>query len=212
MGMGVVDTASRNQQPQKPPESEKRGTLRQQIARAKQRGEKYLNQSGLVAMYEEVAGLDTVLSKYDLVEAQLIEEKGYVGENDLISSWCKFKVTDTISRASGLHSQAAPPPDLLPLGNDEILVPRSGGQVLIDGVLVTLQEANFPAFQKSKKYLLFLLVDRERRVGIPGLGPSGVILVKDDATLEAVSSHTFLKQEMEKRYGKSLKEIKENLR
>lgn len=85
---GLVNTASKNSQLQETRESEKRGTLRQQVARARSKGEKRLHISGLVVMYEEVKGVDDVLNKYDLVVAQLIEEKGYIGEGDSTAPDC----------------------------------------------------------------------------------------------------------------------------
>lgn len=215
VAIGYVSTASKSKPAQESVESEKRGTLRQQVARAKLRGERQLILGGIVAMYERAESLDDVLARYSLVVAEPVEQRGYVGEHDSISSWYKFKLIETLSNPVAPHSFAAfaLPAELLPLKEDEFLVSRVGGTAPVEGLMVTIQEHNFPAFKKQQKYLLFLLLDPVQKVGSIGLGPSGALLIKDDATFESINTHTSpLQNEIQRRYGNSLEDLKEKLK
>lgn len=100
---------------------------------------------------------------------------------------------------------------LLPIADDELLVPKSGGTVTVDGVTVTLEEHGFPAFSISNRYLLFLQADHVRKVARPDLGPSGAMIISDDGSLEPINASQSLKRELEKRYGKSIGEIKRKI-
>jgi hypothetical protein len=215
VGIGYIKTASKSKPVQESVESEKRGTLRQQIARAKLRGEPQLTLGGIVATYEQPKSLDNVLTRYSLVVAQLVEHKGYIDEHDSISSWYKFKIIETLSRPATPHSFAffELPTDLLPLRDDEILVSRLGGTVPIDGLSVTVQEHEFPEFRKSRKYLLFLLIDPVKKVGSAGLGPAGTLLIKDDDTFESINERAYsLQNEIQNKYGASFKSLKQGLK
>jgi hypothetical protein len=214
LGIGYVKTSSKSGVQQEPIESEKRGTLRHQVARAKLRGERQLTLGGIIATYEQAKNLDDILARYSLVVAQPIEQRGYIGEHDSISSWYKFKIIETLSNPVAPHSFASfdLPAELLPLKEDEILVSRLGGTVPVDGLMVTIQEHNFPDFKRPQKYLLFLLIDPIQKVGSTGLGASGVLLIKDDATFEPINAYNLLQNEIQRKYGNSLEDLKEKLK
>lgn len=212
MGLGYVKTSSKSKARQASLESEKRGTLRQQIAKAKSRGELQLNLSGLVANYEQVKNLDDALSRYTVLIARPVEERAYLSEQDSITTWYKFKILEHVSQPAVSKSLdfIQPPVELLPLNDDEILVPRIGGTLSVDGVKVTRREHVFPEFKKSKNYLIFVLLDNAIKVGLPDLGPAGVLTINDDDSLMPINSVTLpLEKELKARYGKSLPEIKE---
>jgi hypothetical protein len=213
-GAGYVKNSTRDMPRQEPIESEKRGSVRQQIKRAKLRGEKQLNLSGLVAMYEEARSVDDILRRYTVVVAQPIEERDYIDEHDDITSWYKFKVLETVSQPNAIQSlnSIQPPTELLPLSPDEILVPRLGGTTLVDGIELTRNEHDFPKFAKDQKYLLFVLLDDATRVGTAALGPAGVLIVKDDNSLAAINGTPLrLEKELKARHGEKLSEIKDGL-
>ena len=211
LGVGYVKSSTKRKTLQEPGESEKRGTLRQQIAKAKSQGQSHLNLSGLIANYEQVKDLDDALSRYSVIEAQMVEEKSYINENDSISSWYKFKVLDYVSQPAVPRSLPfiQPPADLLPLNDEEILISRIGGALLVDGVNITRSEQAFPAFKKFDNYLLFVLLDNTTKVGLPDLGPAGVFTITGDNSLAPVNDQIpSLEKELKSRYGKTLPEIK----
>jgi hypothetical protein len=206
---GWVGSASKSQRPREAQSSEERGTFRKQLAKAKSEGARKLRMSGLVVMYEHPKPLDEVLDKYDLVVAQPVEVKGYIHEDESITSWYRFRVLDTISRAPDAPPLPFDPPaEFLPVADDELIVPRSGGTATVEGVEVTLEESGFPEFSLGRKYVLFLQADRARKVARTELGPSGALAVSADGFLEPVGGSQALKRELERRYGKSLSEIK----
>jgi hypothetical protein len=212
LGIGYVKTSSKSRFQQASIESERRGTMRQQVARAKSNGQLQLNSSGLIATYEQVKDLDDVLRRYTVLIAQPVEERSYLSEHDSITSWYKFKILEHVSQPAASKSLdfIQPPGDLLPLNDDEIMVPRLGGTVSMDGVEVTRGEHVFPAFEKSKKYLIFVLLDNAMKVGLPDLGPAGVLTINDDNSLTPINDVTLsLEKELKARYGKSLPEIRE---
>ncbi|HLL74576.1 MAG TPA: hypothetical protein VK421_04875 [Pyrinomonadaceae bacterium] len=212
LAAGWISSASKNPRPQEISESEKRGTFRQQVARAKSNGAKKIQMTGLVVMYEQVRPLDGILDRYDLVLAQPVEVRGYVGEHDSITSWYRLKILETISRAPDPPTLPFDPPaEFSPVADDELLLSKSGGTVTVDGVEVTLEEHNFPALSLSKQYLLFLRADRVRKVASADLGPTGALMISDEGFLESVGGSPSLKREVEKRYGKSLGEIKRKI-
>ncbi|HEY0097646.1 MAG TPA: hypothetical protein VGB76_01720 [Pyrinomonadaceae bacterium] len=212
MGIGYIKTSSKNKVRQVPIESEKRGTLRQQIAKAKSNGQLELNLSGLIANYEQVKNLDDALTRYTVLIAQPVEERSYLNEHDSITTWYKFKILEPVSQPAVAKSFdfIQPPVELLPLNDDEILVPRIGGTLTVDGVKVTRSEHIFPTFKKSRKYLIFVLLDNSIKVGLPDLGPAGVLTINDDNSLTPINDVTLpLEKELKARYGKSLPEIRE---
>jgi hypothetical protein len=144
--------------------------------------------------------------------AQPVEERSYLNEHDSITTWYKFKILEPVSQPAVAKSFdfIQPPVELLPLNDDEILVPRIGGTLTVDGVKVTRSEHIFPTFKKSRKYLIFVLLDNSIKVGLPDLGPAGVLTINDDNSLTPINDVTLpLEKELKARYGKSLPEIRE---
>jgi hypothetical protein len=75
-----------------------------------------------------------------------------------------------------------PPPDMLPLQEDEILVPVGAGVMTIDGVEVSWGEPGVLGFGQHQKYLLLLCVDPVTRIATINLGSAGVFTVRGDDT------------------------------
>jgi len=214
VGVGYVKSSTKSRKVQAA-EPEQRGALRQQIAKAKSKGEAHLNLPGLVANYEQVKDLEDALSRYTVVIGQLIEVKSYISEQDSVTSWYKFKVLDNVFQPAVSKSLdfIHPPAELLPLNDDEILIPRIGGTLSVDGISVVRSEQGFSAFEKSNKYLLFVLLDNVTKVGLPDLGVAGVLTVTDDDSLVSVNNQMLiLEKELKSRYGETLPKIKEGLR
>ena len=201
---GMIHSASKRQQDNK---SDNRGTFKERLARAKSRGDKKLRSHGVIPLYASV-NLDQALDIYDLVVGEFVSSKSFGTDDDgSIVTWYKFKIHETISRAKNRVSQVdSPPAELFPLDSDEILIWKTGGTVEIDGIEIEMEELGVPPFEKSKKYLLILASDPAKQAGHVEVGPSGVLIVKSDDTLEpSVRNYTYFKRQIEERFGEKLR-------
>lgn len=192
------------------------GTIKQHAERAKARGEQ---QAVMPRSHIEYAGdglnLDEAFSHYSLVVAQPIQERAVIAHPHSISTWYKLRVIETIlpSKApscSTCFDSAQPPGELLPLNADEVLVARSGGELIVDGVNITM-DSDFPPLSKSKKYLFLLSVNPSGTAGI-GAGPAGVFSVNDDGSVMPIikKSHA-INRDMQNRSGHSLNRLRESV-
>jgi hypothetical protein len=189
----------------------------QQVAIAKERGERRIQISvppSSAPEYKSVNNLDEAISNYAIVIARPVARQSkYLVYT--ISTWYKFKVIENISDKtfSDRSDHADAPKELLPVQPDEILIPKGGGDLVIDGVEVICDEPGFPQFEMSRTYLLFVKPDpfssKFGRIGAFTLGPKGVFVVRSDGMIEPVTQQSHaLKSELEKLYGNSLERIK----
>jgi hypothetical protein len=211
--VGVIHSASKRQQA-KDDESDKRGTYKERLQRAKARGDKKLRSHSVIPLYAHV-DLDGALAIYDLVIGEFVSSKSFATDDEgNIVTWYKFKIHETLSKArmqgSGID---LPPAELLPLAKDEILVWKTGGSVEIDGMEIEMEEVGFPPFEKSTKYLLVLAVDHAKQAGNVQVGPSGALIIKSDDTLESIQKDRhYFKTQIEDRYGASITKLREKLK
>ncbi|HXQ35255.1 MAG TPA: hypothetical protein VN843_14660 [Anaerolineales bacterium] len=203
--VGIIHSASKRQEP-KEQQSEKQGTYLQRLQRAKALGDKKLRSHSVIPLYAHV-DLDTAQDIYDLVIGEFVSSKSFATDNDgNIVSWYKFKIYETVSKAKGQRVAKidSPPAELLPVASDEILIWKTGGAVELDGMEIEMEEVGFPPFEKNKKYLLVLAVDPTQRTGTVEVGPSGVLVVKPDDTMEPINKKaSYFKTQIENRYGAS---------
>jgi len=219
--VGVVRTTSKSRYPESQrfelKDKEKRNTLalKERVELAKMRGERQILIPGSISANVEVENLDEAFSIYTVVIAQPIEAKSFLDVHDAIKSWYKFKVIETLSKKAPPADTffGDPPDDMLPLKDNEILVPRLNGTVVIDSVKVTAPDSDFPTLDKSQKYLLFLSVDTTGKIGRLELGSAAVASITADAKIETTDKQQDrLKLEMKDRYNSSLNQLKEKLK
>lgn len=220
--VGVVRTASKGRYPesQRTVElkgKEKRNTLalKERVELAKMRGEQQIIIPGSISANVEVENLDEAFSTYTVVIAQPIEVKSFLDMHDTINSWYKFKVIETLSKKAppADTSFGNPPDDMLPLKDNEILVPRLNGTVVIDNVKVTAPDKDFPMLDKTQRYLLFLSVDTTGNIGRLELGSAAVASITPDGKIETTDKQQDrLKLEMKGRYNGSLNQLKEEIK
>jgi hypothetical protein len=189
----------------------------QQAAVAKERGERRLQisvPSNIAPQYNSVNNLDEAISNYAVVIARPVARQS-IYMVYTISTWYKFKVIENISDKtfSDRPDHADAPKELLPVQPDEILIPKAGGDIVIDGVEVVCEENGFPQFEMSRTYLLFVKPDpfssKYGRIGAFTLGPKGVFVERGDGLVEPLAQQSHpLSSELEKLYGNSLEGIK----
>jgi hypothetical protein len=209
--VGMIHSASKRQDENR--KNDRVGTYKERLHRAKARGDKKMRSGGVISLYAQV-NLDQALEIYDLVIGEFVSSKSVApDENGTILTWYKFKVHETLSQAKLRVSKIdSPPPELLPLANDEILIWKTGGSVELDGMEIEMEDVGFPPFENSKKYLLILAFDPAKQAGTVEVGPSGALLVKSDDTVEPLAKNrTYFKREIENRYGASVSKLREKL-
>lgn len=216
---GTIGTLSVGKQPLlNGQDSESPGTLKWHVKRAKERGEKEVKVATPIYNYATVTGLDEAAAHYYIYIAQPLESKTITSSPKNITTWYKFKVIEDLSRenlqvCSTCSSVINPPEEMLPLKANEILIPKAGGTIDIDGIRVTKEENDFPQFSMSHTYLLFLDLDRSRKVGRFSMGPNGVYKIDSNDQIRSVNEKPRrLKDEIKNLYGNSLTQLKKKLK
>lgn len=212
----VLITISKAQLPQKNKDEERRGTIAWHVKQSKLKGK---NKAKLLPMentYFVVDGLDDALSQYTVVVAELIGRRSYVADEASLVTWNKFKVLEVLSQplkhaCPGCLSGLNVPPEMRPNNSAEILLPSSGGSVVVDGVDVEIEDRDFgKAFSPSQKFLLFLSLDKARSAGKITLGPYGVFAIDSGGSFQPITSVTSpLREELNVQTSDSLDRLRE---
>lgn len=192
-------------------------TLETYARKAKANGETKVQISTPIYEYATVRGLEEARRYSRIAEVKLLTAKSYVSGPRTIRTWYKFKILEDLSRGSYFCDRCAafpdPPSDMLPVNSDEILVPRPGGSVTINGIEITSEEIDFPQFSKERTYLLFFGFDESRRLAMITMGPEGVFEINEAGLLAGVNlQDSFLKRELKDNHKNSLGELKKNLK
>lgn len=167
--------------------------------------------------YEGVSGIDEAASVYSIVIAHPLSKRSFVldSESQMIQSWYTFVVTEVLSlkpfnACSECPASPDPPTTLMPLGPSQLLVPKNGGSVTVNGVIINSIDDVFPDYQMSQNYLLFLRMDSSKRVGLVSLGPAAVFTISANGTLGTVAegSDNALAHDITQRYGNSVASLR----
>jgi hypothetical protein len=195
------------------------GSIAAYAREAKARGlQRIVIPSPIVTYDGELAGLDEALADHSLVVAQAIERRSLIVEPNVIRTWYKFKISDTLwkKKPAPLDCKECtlpePPPEMLPLKHDEILIPEAGGTVIFEGVEVTMVNANFPEYKMAQDYLL-VLAERTKEVANVRAGGLGAFTVNADGTVQSIDKKpNAIGQDLKKRYRSSLHELKKQFK
>ncbi len=160
--------------------------------------------------YDGIGGIDDALSKYTVIVAHPVNSTSYAWSSELqiIGTWYKFAVTETLSQRPHIACDTCdtdPPASLLPLSVGQLLIPKYGGSVMINGVTINSIDHDFPAYQTSQNYLIFLNVDHTKGVGSVDGGGVAVFTVSANGVLTPVIPvSSALGEDISLRYGNSL--------
>ncbi len=196
-------------------EKERRGRIsfdeRVQLARA--RGEQRIVMPANMTLYPVARSADELaelLPRYTVVIARPLEERSYITGENVIGSWHKFKIVETLAQAPPLPAYASRtiPQELLPIAEDEFVVHREGGTVTVNGVEVTQNDSSIPPFQASPRYMLLLSLDPTTRIGELPLGPHGILPINPDNSLDARREGHPLQQVVRNRHSGSIERLR----
>src|SRR5262245_18225599 len=193
------------------------GSLRWNIQEAKRRGERQLERI-TIGCGSEFSNprepLKEALSYFAVIVAEPIEKKTYA-DKDKVVTWYRFRIIETLNPrplalCPGCNDSFDPPGDLLPIGNDEILIIQNGGTIIIDGVKV-IDHYSYQPYSLSQKYLLCLRPYSTIKTGIAGMGSDGVFEVDSEGILKSTSPHHSLTEYILKHHQNSLDRLKSDI-
>jgi hypothetical protein len=168
--------------------------------------------------YSSIGGINQALSEYSVVVAHPTSSNSYVwdSENQIIGSWYKFSVSETLSAkpfpSCALCLESPDAPSGMTAGSCELLVAKYGGVVSVNGVTISSTDLNFPNYQTSQNYLLFLHIDSSKKVGVLAGGPVAAFTVSANGVLAPASPiNSTLAQEISQTYGNSLAALRSAL-
>jgi hypothetical protein len=218
IGGKTLSSPGHNQGQNSNPGEDRRGTIAWHVKKAKSKGKNKAKLLPVENNFAVVSGLQDALAQYTVVVAELAKKKSYVNNDDDLITWNKFRVLEVLSRPAG---QQCPdclpglnaPSDVGPLSPGEILLPTSGGAVVIDGVEVESEDKDFREhFLPSRKYLMFISLDETRGIGRLSLGPYGVFTIAPDGRVQPTTSvENPLGRELETESNRSLNLLRERL-
>jgi hypothetical protein len=173
--------------------AEDRGSLKWYARLAKAKGQNRISMMARQGTYgDEVKDLNDALRYYQMILAVPIEKQSRPFEDAGIRTWYKFKIVEKLSHKQLKPCDCVPadlvaPEEMFPLRADEILIPRAGGSVMVDGIEVTQDDVQYPQFALTTRYLLFLRTNDSGQIGLLGMGPAGVFVEQEDDRLEPLS-------------------------
>lgn len=192
-----------------------RHSLRSIAREARARGQHKVSIPAPDFEYADDITIDEALSSNSVIIAEPIEAKTFAHGSDAIRTWYKFRTVETLSQVDyscPTCPSVNPPEELFPLNPDEFLVCTAGGSLVIDGVQVNMVDADFPPFERGKRYLLLASITPKGFARI-GSGPTGVFTVSDSGAMEPINKKPHrIKSAIEGRFGSSIVRFKETLK
>jgi len=214
LAFGVTRTASTIQK-ENPPYKDR---LKWYAKEAKTHGQQKIKVPAPLVEY--LGGASTITSdeafaSSTVLIAHLVSQESYPRDDDIIT-WNKFAIEEVLSEAQKLPCPACVPADapstLLPLQSGEFLIPKTGGTVNIDGVVVEQTDNDFPAYEFNQRYLLLVSLYPPGVARTMG-GPVGVFTIGQNGNLKPVRENGHrIRKDFREKYGDSLENVKSHFK
>lgn len=187
------------------------GSIEEMAQEAAANGQTYTG-IPLLAQHEDVTGMDQAKANYSVLVARADSKQTLQTSPFNIATWFRFTVTEVLSTQAPfvcVNGRCTPPAGVAGPGASELLLPKAGGSVVVNGVQVELALQGFPDFALGQSYLLFIDYDASSRLGAPVLGSIGVFSVDASGNLASISPESNdLKTDIATRYGNSLSQVR----
>jgi hypothetical protein len=162
------------------------GSIRWSAQQARAAGQNEVDVITAVS-YHGPADISEAISSDSILVGQLVNSATSWDETTgSITTWYKFSVLESLAQRPynpcAECTTPSVPAALLPLSAGQIVVPLSGGSVLMDDVVVEEIVSGFSGFVQGQNYLLFLNLDPSTNIGQLDYGPSGALLVTTQNT------------------------------
>ena len=194
-------------------------TLIRRAEKASREGNQHVFFNAPEDEYAIPRNIKQALEYYDVVIAESIAKQAFAEDNnEFIRTWYRFRVLEylhhrTIADCGTCPPALLPPTEMLSIDPDQILVPREGGDLVINGITLSSSDADFNAFEMSRKYVLFLTIDATKRVGTILAGPSGVYTLDSNNFLQPFRVKVSpLSEEIHSKFNNSLAGLTDYLR
>jgi hypothetical protein len=161
----------------------------------------------------QIDSLNFLLRNYSFVVAELIEQKSYVSPSyDEVTTWSKFHTIDVLSQSDIINdSDIAPPSESSILTPDDFLIAQVGGNILIDGVSVKVEDQSFPLLKPGEQYLLVMSKNKSG-VAILAGGPTGVFTLGENGVIKPlIKNDRSFQSAISSNLGQTLRDIKANI-
>lgn len=197
--------------------SSDRGKVRWYAELAKAKGKQSVRLPPSDVYYVAPRNWDDALANFHLVIAEPIDSRSYA-TTYAIQTWYKFRLVEELSAptedCTGCATAIDPPVDLLPLQPNEFLTAKIGGETSVDGITITTNDPTFPNFETGKRYLLLVVFDSNKTVGLLRSGPWGTFALDSDEKLKPVNAelkHPF-REKLSEQFGNSLANLRRFLK
>lgn len=193
----------------------RRPTIRRRAQQAKANGQTEMDWPQSSGDYLTVDSVEQASKTHLAVIAEPVQMESRLEDDDeMISSWYKFRIVETLSEPPPYpFSFGSPPGELSPLNQNEFAARLPGGSLTVDGVKVVSHPPESPALPLFKKYLLFIDLDSASRVARIEYGPDSIFSVKGDGSTKVFNGRvTPLQRNVEARHGNSIDRIKASLK
>lgn len=141
------------------PANNQKGRVREAVLEAKASGRSEIEILAPKITPPGVDSLYVIRDQYSVIIAQPVKILTTLSsDGNLIETWYKLKVSELITKQPSVP-QAPPlgqyaPPEILPVGAGEILLPSDAGEVTIDGIRVIERSAFGFRLQLNHSYVL----------------------------------------------------------
>lgn len=213
IGLGfAVKTSSVNQD-----QGTRTATLEGLAEQAKAAGKSEISfPTTVINEYGVTRDVNEALESFNVVVASVVYKKSFVDESDQIRTWYKFKIVENLHKSNkkcdSCQSSLNPPADMEPAGEDEFLLLKDGGTVVIKGVKVTSYDPAFPDLSPSARYMFFISPNSNERNAAVSMGPFGIYEIDDKDDIEPIRKDHPLGKDFKARFGNSMAKVKANLK
>jgi hypothetical protein len=215
--IGAIGTKRNSSNLSKSQEEFPKGSLLWYVQQAKAQGQKEITIGPTTVEYggsSNTTTLDKVLHLYNGIISTPIKRMTlpYAGEE--IVTWYKFKTVEVLSKTSEAmlteENSVLPPEQLLPIADDEFVIAEYGGSLVMNGIKL-VKPFEYPPFEISKQYLMFIRRSPSGKGEIVG-GPIGAFNISNDGNIAPISNmqHPLIKT-LNNTYNNSLNGIREGL-
>lgn len=246
VGLKNVSFKSKQQQLKELDNADDRSSVAWFIRKAKITGDTQVILPLYIGIPGEVSGLDEALSKFKVISGKPVEKYTQAGTWAL-TTWYKFKIVEDLtsnkvqpcSNCDDPSQEAHLPAPLLPLESDEILVPRPGGELVVDGIKLiqpseirvdfsdgsTIENSynkstannakendSHKRLLNSNQFLLFLKPSQSDKIGILPLISRAIFSFTPDNKLKSVDdSYDIIKIQLEELQIESVEKLRTHI-